>query len=437
MTEQTNQSEERCATCGGDGRSECDEPMCTRFEERHDECPDCRGTGKAVPPSAQEPIGEACGTCADRQRKLNELGGGVAGICPECKSTYAMIPERTLVASEPVDDHQGVRRKLGSITAPDEPHPLAGLVAEDQGTQERTCPSEDCPFCNGESCAICNGLPGCWHDVMERHDAPPLAAPPEPVGEGNCCIKDGNAHTPSGGELLWCARHSEARVGDTPPMVERYGGLVPYLRAVIADTERHIHGCAYIEVNTLSTIAETILRLSTPPAAPPVEPVPDEFRRALYELEGETPCSSEECGCCSVIWPLVKQLLGLLDTQPAAPPVEVTRERCARCESEGWADGCSWYDNTHDACDECGSCQDCPRTPAPVDQKAGQSPSTPDWQREHDQLLESVVRVCLESRKHPKEQQAAYLRDALLSMCDPLMIVTQRIAAAQKDTPNA
>ena len=182
----TNQTEERCAKPG------CARERLSIFHNPHAHGAIC-GYGNRcdyhpfVPPSAQEPIGEACGTCADRQRKPNELGGGVAGICPECKSAYAMIPE----------------------------------------------------------------------PITERCQTPKMCA-------GACdCVAE--------------------------------------IIALRAEIDR-LH--------------------STPSAAPPVEQVPDEFRRALYELEGEMSCSNEECGCCSVIWPLVKQLLGLLDTQPAAPPVE-------------------------------------------------------------------------------------------------------------------
>lgn len=56
----------------------------------------------------------------------------------------------------------------------------------------------------------------------------------------------------------------------------------------------------------------------------------------------------------------------------------------------------------------------------------------------YDALRESVVAICLESRAYPADKQAAFLRDSLLTMIDPLMNITQRLkerAAAKGGAP--
>lgn len=45
----------------------------------------------------------------------------------------------------------------------------------------------------------------------------------------------------------------------------------------------------------------------------------------------------------------------------------------------------------------------------------------------YDKLRETVVRLCFESRTYPADKQAPFLRDALLTLVDPLMVITQRI----------
>jgi hypothetical protein len=54
-----------------------------------------------------------------------------------------------------------------------------------------------------------------------------------------------------------------------------------------------------------------------------------------------------------------------------------------------------------------------------------------NWQAEFDALLETVVRLCEESRTMPTDQQALWLRDRLFASCDPLFIVTQRLKEAK------
>lgn len=91
---------------------------------------------------------------------------------------------------------------------------------------------------------------------------------------------------------------------------------------------------------------------------------------------------------------------------------------CMECYDHASSSGARWrtreHLNTNTEQSDCGVCAD-----------AGHS--TPDWQKEHDSLIEFVVLTCLESRHLPKERQAAHLRDTLLSACDPLFLVTQRL----------
>lgn len=49
-----------------------------------------------------------------------------------------------------------------------------------------------------------------------------------------------------------------------------------------------------------------------------------------------------------------------------------------------------------------------------------------------DKTSEMVVRFCLESRTYPPERQAAFLRDSILTLVDPLMNITQRIREAPR-----
>lgn len=50
----------------------------------------------------------------------------------------------------------------------------------------------------------------------------------------------------------------------------------------------------------------------------------------------------------------------------------------------------------------------------------------------YDALRYAVVGLCLESRKYPKDRQAAFLRDELLTMIDPHMSITQHIRESAK-----
>lgn len=50
-----------------------------------------------------------------------------------------------------------------------------------------------------------------------------------------------------------------------------------------------------------------------------------------------------------------------------------------------------------------------------------------DDQTDDERKIEEIVRICLESREQPVEVQAAYLRDRILTLIDPMMNIVGRI----------